>query len=99
MAGLLVAVVTTALLVQRPWVDDAASEGTSLPDPTGQASLAQPIAGAVVQLEDGDTHPRRLRLMAGEEFELSVQNSSTAERHFIVAPLARSSWFEEPGWP
>ena len=87
-AGLLVALVAAALLVRRSVSgNDAAPEGSRVPVPTGQAPRGQPVAEAVVQLEDGGTHPDRLRLEAGEELELVVQNSSTAEHHFIVAPL------------
>ena len=88
MAGLLATLAGAGLLVRRAASGhDAAPEKSSVPSPTGQASRGQPVADAVVRLEDGRTHPDRLRLQAGEGLKLLVQNASTAEHHFIVGPL------------
>jgi heme/copper-type cytochrome/quinol oxidase subunit 2 len=87
-AGLLAALAGAGLLVRRAASGhDAAPEGSPVPPPTGQASRGQPVAEAVVRLEDGRTHPDRVHVQAGDGLSLFVQNASTAEHHFIVGEL------------
>ena len=86
---LLATLVPAGILVRR-----AASEPTPTPAPgpspvipLDQARRARAVTGAVVELEDGATHPNRLRLGAGDQLDLVVRNSSTARHHFIVDGL------------
>lgn len=86
-AALLATLVSAGILARR-----AASEPTPAPDPypvmpAGQASRGSIVIDVMVELEDGATHPNRLRLGAGDRLNLVVQNSSTGRHHFIVDGL------------